>query len=430
MLVEPILYTNLYGEKLLLSTGDIVSPVIRDDWKFISPTLGPPTDTINEVNHLKTSNNINNNTYFIIHTDSFGLPQLRNLILKNYKEINKKGLIIYLTEILTKYQGQPISVDRRHTKLADEFDFKKFRFDFNKKIDIGCVQFDDIDCFIKNNKLTNVKVYIIEKDYKDVFKKYKTFEIVYHDTYLTDYLCRQPNLVSSSASNKLKYKFLCTNYRYASHRHLMAAYLITKNSKISWAYEGSVENLQNLLIFDLASTSKLNDIVQGIDILNKKIPLSLDMNYNRVKTSGKLSDQLFLYPTDQELKRVDKTIYQDTFCSIICESEFFEITSNISEKTTNAIYNKRPFVVMGSPNTLRLIKDLGFKTFDTFWSEDYDTFYDSKVRFEKVCDTIDFINDFSLDKCADLLVQMNEILEYNYNKLHELTNGVCINDSV
>ena len=430
MLVEPILYTNLYGEKLLLSTGDVVSPAVKDDWKFISPTLGPPTDIINEIEHLKLSNNINNDSYYIIHVDSFGLPQLKNLILKNYEEINKKGLKIYLTEILTKYQGQPISVDRRDAISANEFDLKKFKFNFDKSVNVGCVQFDDINMFIKNNNLTNVKVYTIEKDYKDVFKKYKNFQLIYYDTYLTDYLCRQPNSISSNATNKLKYKFLCTNYRYASHRHLMAAYLITKNSKISWAYEGSVENLQNLLIFDLADTSKMNDIVQGIDILNKEIPLSLDINYNRVKTTGKLSDQLFLYPTDQELKTLDKTVFKDTFCSVICESEFFEITSNVSEKTTNAIYNKKPFVIMGSPNTLRLIKDLGFKTFDAFWSEDYDTFYDSKLRFEKVCDTIDFINGFSLDKCADLLDQMNEILEYNYNRLHELTNGVCINESV
>ena len=90
------------------------------------------------------------------------------------------------------------------------------------------------------------------------------------------------------------------------------------------------------------------------------------------------------------------------------------------------MYNRKPFIILGSPNTLQLIKDLGFKTFDNFWSEEYDALYDSKERFEKVCETINFIDSYSLNSCQQLLVDMKPILEHNYNRLKLFNTGVYI----
>lgn len=401
------------------------------------------TDTSEQaeyVERLKAANHITDDRYFIIHLDSFGIPNIRNLILDDPKEVSKRGLDIYLTEILIKYKGEQITIDRNNLTSANTLSFNKFRFDYKDNTKIGCVQLDDIDMLVTNNNLTNVTVHIIEKDYKDVFKKYKNFKIVYYDSFLTEYLkyendhadrFRNYNIhCGQNIQSKLTHKFLCTNYRYALHRHLMSAFLVNKNSSISWAYSGSLDNLQKAIIFDLSSSQHYDTIAEGITTLNETVPLSLDIEYDYTSTNSSNQDQILLYPTVDSRKstptRTNKDIYKNTFCSIICESEFFEITSNVSEKTFNAMYNRKPFVILGSPNTLQLIKDLGFKTFDNYWSEEYDALYDSKERFEKVCETINFIDSHSLNSCQQLLVNMKPILEHNYNRLKLFNTGVYI----
>lgn len=392
------------------------------------------------VERLKVANHITDDRYFIIHLDSFGIPNIRNLILENPKEVSNRGLDIYLTEILIKYKGEQTTIDRNDLTSANTLAFNKFRFDYVDNTEISCIQLDDIDRLVTNNNLTNVTVYIIEKDYKDVFKKYKNFKIVYYDSFLTEHLKYENDHISrfrnydmhcgQTIQNKLTHKFLCTNYRYALHRHLMCAFLVNKNSSISWAYNGSLDDLQKATLFDLSSSQYYDNIIEGIDTLNKTVPLSLDIEYDYTSTNSSNQDQILLYPTVDSRKstptRTNKDIYKNTFCSIICESEFFEITSNVSEKTFNAMYNRKPFVILGSPNTLQLIKDLGFKTFDNYWSEEYDALYDSKERFEKVCETINFIDSHSLNSCQQLLVNMKPILEHNYNRLKLFNTGVYI----
>ena len=111
-------------------------------------------------------------TDILLYTlDSFGIPHIRNLILEDPKEVSKRGLDIYLTEILIKYKGEQTTIDRNDLTSANTLRFNKFRFDYVDDTEISCIQLDDIDRLVTNNNLTNVTVHIVEKDYKDVFKK-------------------------------------------------------------------------------------------------------------------------------------------------------------------------------------------------------------------------------------------------------------------
>lgn len=422
MLIEPILYTNLYGEKLILSNGDLVHPVLNEEWKFITPTLYH-IDYLDTFLRIKQGNNLDNVNY-IIHTDSFGIPQLRSIKLSNdiVDKINAEGLYIFLTEILLKYQGNKISLDRQDLVDVHSVDVKKFKFDYVNQV-VGCVQFDDIDQFVQNNNLKNVTVCVIEKDYANVFSPYKNFYIKYYDSFLVEYLGALKK--SKATPTKLKYKFLSSNFRYAPHRHLACAFLVNKLSKLSWAFQGTVEDLDKNLYFSISNSKYFLDIKQGIADLNKKVPLSLDIDYNKTLIQGHVGD-LFLLPSNITAIPKQDINFTDTFCSVICESEFFECTSNVSEKTLMSIRNKKPFVVLGSPETLRLLKDLGFKTFDKFWPEEYDSLYNSQSRLDAVFDTINFIDQYSLDQCQHMLDSMQDALEYNYKNLEDLKSRMIL----
>lgn len=418
MLVEPILYTNLFGEKLILGSGQIVDTVPTQQLEFTTPKFYHKHFIDNFLNIAKENNLNKTKDYYIIHTDSFGIPQLRSLKLNpiQIKKINKTGLKIFLTEILIKYQGEPVKIDRQDLKFVDNIDLSKFRFDFTNQ-EVGCIQFDDIDQFVVKNNLTNVTVYVIEKDYKDIFLKYKNFKIEYYDSFLIEYL---PKLKKTSIEQtELKYKFLSTSFRYSPHRHLAMAFLSNMNSKLSWAFFGTFINLNKNLFFNLEDSKYYDDIVTGLNILNANVPLSLDINYKKIDIKGEPSD-IFLLPEHDILIPDQSKNFSDIFCSVVCESEFFECTSNVSEKTLWSIKNKKPFVILGSPETLRLLKDLGFKTFNDYWPEEYDKLYNSRDRFDSVFDTIKYIDNFNLDQCQQMLTDMQDILNHNFYNLQEL----------
>ena len=421
MLVEPLIYTNIFGEKIVTSSGEIFDLEINNSWNFITPTFYHK-DTIANFLSIQKNNNISNDKYFIIHTDSFGIPQLRKLKLdKNLvDQINLKGLNIFLTETLTKYKDSYIKLDRIDLLNLDSFDLKKFNFDYNNQ-DVSCISLDDIEIFIKNNNLINVNVFIIEKDYKNIFQKYKNVSINYYDSFLIDHVSRLTPK-KQHKDIRLTYKFLSTNFRYSPHRHLIASFLINKNSKISWAFEGNIDYIKNLIPFNLSDSKYYIEVKKGVDKLNNLVPLSIDIEYLKQKTSGDISDLFLLPSNDQIFEYSNLEYYNDVFCSVVSECNFFECTANFSEKTLAAIHNRRPFVILGSPETLRLLKDMGFKTFDKYWSEDYDKFYDSRNRFDAVCNTINSIDAMSLDECSNILLDMQNILEHNYQNLFKLTD--------
>jgi len=105
---------------------------------------------------------------------------------------------------------------------------------------------------------------------------------------------------------------------------------------------------------------------------------------------------------------------------IITEYSCTDTDISISEKLSLAVLSKTPFVVLGDKGYMSHLKKLGFKTFDKFWSEEYDS-CSGDERIQKIAATIDSIcrdgNICEADEYGNSVYnrEMNEILEYNYN---------------
>jgi hypothetical protein len=103
---------------------------------------------------------------------------------------------------------------------------------------------------------------------------------------------------------------------------------------------------------------------------------------------------------------------------IITEYTCTETDIQISEKLSLAILSKIPFVVIGDKGYIKHLKKLGFKTFDKFWSEEYDGCTGDE-RIKSITSTIlDVQQNFNceLDEYDNWIYsdEMNEILEHNY----------------
>lgn len=112
-----------------------------------------------------------------------------------------------------------------------------------------------------------------------------------------------------------------------------------------------------------------------------------------------------------------KDTYINSYINITTESQFFEDCWYMSEKTFKPIANLQPFIIIGSPNTLKQLKKLGFKTFGEYWDESYDNEVDDYVRFSKIANVIKKLNNLSIDELHELYLKMIPILKHNQKQL-------------
>ena len=111
---------------------------------------------------------------------------------------------------------------------------------------------------------------------------------------------------------------------------------------------------------------------------------------------------------------------QESFLTIVSETQYEKDTTYISEKMVKPIMNLQPFIVMTTPNFLQFLKDNGFKTFDGFINESYDTQDNHEQRFEMIFDELDKFRSKSFDELKDWWKEILPILEHNQNRLIEI----------
>jgi hypothetical protein len=70
---------------------------------------------------------------------------------------------------------------------------------------------------------------------------------------------------------------------------------------------------------------------------------------------------------------------------------------------------------LGAKNTLTYIKNLGFKTFDTWIDESYDTLETFADRSESAVNQLDRWCNMHKLELQDVCEEMQETLEYNFN---------------
>ena len=155
----------------------------------------------------------------------------------------------------------------------------------------------------------------------------------------------------------------------------------------------------------MKSQSFKNDVLDGFRKLKKLEKRTLD--YNDLDSVWGLSFET-------------KELYEKTFFSVVSESLFFEYGNYISEKTLKPIMHYHPFVMVGRPHTLKILKEIGFKTFSDFWDESYDEIEDNSIRIETVYNLIKKLILLDNKEWESMYVKMYNILVHNRNLLLKL----------
>ena len=115
-----------------------------------------------------------------------------------------------------------------------------------------------------------------------------------------------------------------------------------------------------------------------------------------------------------------ENFYQDSYFNIVLET-FIDVDGSkgqfITEKTFKPILNNQPFICVAEHNHMRHLRELGYETFRSLWSEEYDAIEDTQQRFETVMKLSEELAGMRLTDLHDLYAKSVPILEHNRNKL-------------
>lgn len=109
-----------------------------------------------------------------------------------------------------------------------------------------------------------------------------------------------------------------------------------------------------------------------------------------------------------------ETLSQGLF-HIVTETIFYENKLHLTEKIFKPIVARRPFILLCAPHNLNYLKKYGFKTFEQWIDESYDSEPDHNRRIEMVVTEIEKLARLSDNELNKMYLEMQEVLNYNFN---------------
>lgn len=110
---------------------------------------------------------------------------------------------------------------------------------------------------------------------------------------------------------------------------------------------------------------------------------------------------------------IAKDIYQQSYMSIVAETDAGPDIFFMSEKITKPLLVGHPFVVYGCCGYLAELKKLGFKTFSLWFDESYDLIENDIDRVNSIVDSVYNFSLLPIDKKQQYLSEMKPVLDHN-----------------
>jgi len=177
-------------------------------------------------------------------------------------------------------------------------------------------------------------------------------------------------------------------YNYLYHSGLLDKGLVSMNQFDFHGY-----HFENKYIYD--------DVLEKI---SKDLPLIV-----HGKANNEFDDNFYI-------RRFNDKISLDTYMTVISEAHCGDSdqTMFLSEKTFKVIAVNHPFIIMGNKDSMRMMRKIGYKTFDSFIDESYDSL-PTHERLQAIIESMKKIE--SIPNKLEWFKSMENIIKYNYNKL-------------
>jgi hypothetical protein len=214
-----------------------------------------------------------------------------------------------------------------------------------------------------------------------------------------------------SLTEKKKYHFLNFNRVPKLHRILIYGFL------------NSDSIFKDKFISSLGGLSS-NNPDEYLNWVDQQVPVEYNQKWkNKIKEYYRVHDSREHYWYDEpdlENNKADNLnikAHKESFVNIVSESLTHESTVFFSEKIYKPIFVAQPFILMGNPRSLEVLRKQGYKTFSKWWDESYDNELDYYKRMDKIFDVMSEIASWDMEKCFEITQEMLPTLIHNFNVL-------------
>jgi hypothetical protein len=106
--------------------------------------------------------------------------------------------------------------------------------------------------------------------------------------------------------------------------------------------------------------------------------------------------------------------YSNSLLSVVTETNYEANEVTTTEKTFKPLMHRHPFIMVGAARTLASLKNMGYQTFDRWWSEQYDNIYDPNERMREILRVCEEIGTWDNEKILQFKREVKPILDHNY----------------
>jgi len=149
------------------------------------------------------------------------------------------------------------------------------------------------------------------------------------------------------------------------------------------------------------------------DIMSKYQHLFRDNNYQH---------PLIVGGSNHWNTKFNADFLKKTFVYVITETVSEYPHRYFSEKTWKAMVTGVPFMIVGSQNSLQELQNFGFKTFNKWWSEHYDTLPTTAERIESLVIELKTLSELDNKTLLQIRSEMQSTINHNFNQLKIFKN--------
>ena len=148
---------------------------------------------------------------------------------------------------------------------------------------------------------------------------------------------------------------------------------------------------------------------ENVKDLQSKVPFDID---NTDETNhGKAGYGKGFFNADLPFQPIH---YKNSFISIVfCAFPFEDNACHLHSSTFNPMYCGHPIIQFGPYQSLKEMKERGFKTFGKWWDESYDDEPNHWIRFEKVMGVTLELSKLSSKELLEIYIDMKDVLQHN-----------------
>lgn len=109
---------------------------------------------------------------------------------------------------------------------------------------------------------------------------------------------------------------------------------------------------------------------------------------------------------------LNKDILLDSWVSVISEAAADERQCFCSEKIFKPLIQEHPFMVWGDKHTMAKLREMGYQTFDNWWSESWDS-KPMRHRLNGMCEVLEELSTRSPEEMFQMYTDMQDVLKHN-----------------